>query len=150
MSHRLLAVAPVDVPGGAEVHLLRLLAGLAPRGWDVALTTPGDGPLRAEAARAGYSWHRLPVGGLERGAGARALASWPRARKLAAEHDVVYLNGAVCGRLLPALPPRSARRVLHIHDIVSRVPRFWRRADVVLADSLAVARRHEPQRAGVV
>jgi glycosyltransferase involved in cell wall biosynthesis len=57
---------------------------------------------------------------------------------------VVYLNGGVCGRLLPALGrpgERSQRVVLHIHDMVERVPRFWRRADVVLAASRAVAQR---------
>ena len=141
MTRRLLAVAPVDHPGGAEIHLLRLLEGLSSRGWEIALTTPGPGPLRDEAARAGYAWHALPLGGLARGAGARSLASWPRARRLAAATDVVYLNGAVCGRLLPALPPGPARRVLHLHDLVRRVPRFWRRADTVLADSQAVAER---------
>ncbi len=70
---------------------------------------------------------------------AAACAAWPR------DVDVVYLNGAVCGRLLPALPAGGARRVLHVHDIVPRVPRFWRRADVVLAASGAVADR--PRRA---
>jgi glycosyltransferase involved in cell wall biosynthesis len=40
--------------------------------------------------------------------------------------------------------------VLHIHDIVSRVPRFWRRADVVLADSQAVADRLRPLQAHIV
>jgi glycosyltransferase involved in cell wall biosynthesis len=64
-------------------------------------------------------------------------------------NDVTYLNGTVCGRLLPALP-RSTRRVLHVHDMVARVPRFWRRADVVLADSAAVARRLEGLEAIVV
>jgi glycosyltransferase involved in cell wall biosynthesis len=59
---------------------------------------------------------------------------------LASQHDVIYLNGAVCGRLLPALPAASLR-VLHVHDMVRRVPWFWRRADVVLADSQAVADR---------
>jgi glycosyltransferase involved in cell wall biosynthesis len=150
MRLRLLAVSPVDAPGGAEVHLLRLLAGLASRGWDVALTSPGDGPLKEIATAAGYAWHRLPLGGLERGAGLRALTSWPRARTLAAGHDVVYLNGAVCGRLLPALPARGARRVLHVHDIVPRVPPFWRRAEVVLADSQAVADRLKPLASHVV
>jgi glycosyltransferase involved in cell wall biosynthesis len=116
----------------------------------VALSSPGDGPLRNAAADAGYAWHRLPLGGLEPGSGLRALASWPRARQLAAEYDVVYLNGAVCGRLLPALRNRAARRVLHIHDIVARVPRFWRRAEVVLADSRAVADRLEPLPSHVV
>jgi glycosyltransferase involved in cell wall biosynthesis len=141
MTRRLLAVAAVDHPGGAEIHLLRLLAGLRPRGWDVALTTPGRGPLRDAAIDAGYEWHELPLGGLPRGAGGRAVRSWPKARALAHNATVAYLNGTVCGRLLPALPATGARRVLHVHDIVSRMPSFWRRADVVLADSQAVADR---------
>jgi len=154
MSRRLLAINPVDHPGGAETTLLRLLAGLKGRGWSVELTTPGTGPLREAAGHAGYRWHALPVGGLGAGQGARAAASWPRARWLCRRFDVVYLNGAVCGRLLPALalspaltrltggvPAPRPRLVLHIHDIVDRVPEFWRRADVILAASGAVAER---------
>jgi glycosyltransferase involved in cell wall biosynthesis len=140
MSRRLLAITPVDHPGGAEIHLLRLLSGLTPRGWAVTLSTPGPGPLRDAALAAGYNWQALPLGGLARGAGARAVASWPAARRLARQNDVVYLNGTVCARLLPALPG-GARRVLHVHDMVGRVPGFWHRADVVLADSGAVAER---------
>jgi glycosyltransferase involved in cell wall biosynthesis len=68
---------------------------------------------------------------------------------LASEHDVVYLNGAVCGRLLPALG-RRALRVLHIHDMARRVPRIWRRADLVLADSQAAADRLRGLEAHVV
>jgi glycosyltransferase involved in cell wall biosynthesis len=78
------------------------------------------------------------------------LWSWPAARALTKGAGVVYLNGGVCGRLLPALPGGGARRVLHIHDIVARVPRFWRRADVVLADSQAVADRLRPLQPHVV
>jgi glycosyltransferase involved in cell wall biosynthesis len=141
MTRRLLAVAAVDHPGGAEIHLLRLLSGLADRDWEITLTTPGEGPLSATALGQGYAWRALPVGGLARGAGARAVASWPTARGLAGTVDVVYLNGTVSARLLPALPARTARRVLHVHDMVTRVPWFWRRADVVLADSQAVADR---------
>jgi glycosyltransferase involved in cell wall biosynthesis len=85
--------------------------------------------------------------------------------------DVVYLNGGVPARVLPAVAAartgpalraagptapgqaapvsRTARRsaqptphiVLHIHDMVTRVPPFWRLADVVLAASGAVAGR---------
>jgi glycosyltransferase involved in cell wall biosynthesis len=150
MSRRLLAIAAVDHPGGAEIVLLRLLAGLKPRGWKITLTTPGTGPLRDRALAAGYGWHALPVGGLAHGAGARAVTAWPRVRRMAAQADVVYLNAAVCGRLLPALPAGAARRVLHIHDLVKRVPRFWRRADVVLAASGAVAERLSGLRAHVV
>ncbi len=141
MSRRLLAVAAVDQPGGAEIHLLRLLAGLQRRGWDLTLTTPGRGALSEEARSSGYGWRALPVGGLRRGSGARALRSWPSVRRLSPGFDVIYLNGTVCGRLLPALAAGAARSVLHVHDMVRRVPRFWRRADLVLADSQAVARR---------
>jgi glycosyltransferase involved in cell wall biosynthesis len=141
MTHRLLAITPVDHPGGAEIHLLRLLKGLSSRGWEITITTPGAGPLRDAALEAGYRWQPLALGGLARRSGARAISSWPNVRRLARDTDVAYLSGGVCGRLLPALPGQGARRVLHIHDIVTRVPRFWRRADVVLADSKAVADR---------
>jgi glycosyltransferase involved in cell wall biosynthesis len=91
---------------------------------------------------------RIALGGLDRGAGARGALSWPRARRLAREADLVYLNGTVSGRLLPALAGRPA--VLHVHDIVDRVPRFWSLADAVLADSQAVADRLPGLRAHVV
>jgi glycosyltransferase involved in cell wall biosynthesis len=138
-ARRLLAVCPVDHPGGAETGLLRLLHRLDPDAWQIHLTTPGEGPMRDAAAAAGWRWSSLPLGGLGRGQGARAALSWPRARRLAREADVVYLNGTVTGRLLPVL--RGPRLVLHVHDLVERVPRFWSRADVVLADSGAVAAR---------
>jgi glycosyltransferase involved in cell wall biosynthesis len=121
--------------------LLRLLGQLPAADWEVTLASPGDGPLREAAMAAGYGWTALPVGGLAPRSGARAVASWPRARRLAQASSVVYLNGTVCGRLLPALPDGGGRRVLHVHDIVTRVPGFWRRADVVLAASQAVADR---------
>jgi glycosyltransferase involved in cell wall biosynthesis len=132
---KLLAVNAVDHPGGAEVGLLRLVGRLRERGWEVTLTSPREGPI----SEAGYPWLRLDVGGLGHGEGARAVASWPRALRLAQRFDVVYLNSTVCGRLLPAL--RGTRSVLHVHDIVDRVPRHWAQADVVLADSQAVADR---------
>jgi len=140
-TRRVLAVAAVDEPGGAETTLLRLLARLQERGWDVSLTTPGSGSMRAAALAAGHSWHALPVGGLAAGSGARALWSWGPVRRLARSGGVIYLNGSVSGRLLPALIGTGARRVLHVHDIVTRVPAFWRLADVVLAASRAVADR---------
>lgn len=151
---RLLAVDAVNDPGGAETTLMRLLGGLRARGWAVTLTTPASGSLRDQALGAGFGWQSLPLGGLTRGTGRRAIASWPRARRLAGLADVVYLNGSVCGRLLPALAlprrPGRTRLVLHIHDIVTRVPRFWRLADVVLAASQAVAERLVGLRAQVV
>ncbi|WP_205696654.1 glycosyltransferase family 4 protein [Conexibacter sp. SYSU D00693] len=130
-----LGVMQVAHPGGAEVGFLRLGRRLRDRGWDVALTTPEPGPL----SDAGFPAETLDCGGLASGAGARAVASWPRARRLTKDVDVVYLNGTVAGRLLPAL--RGRRTVLHVHDMVTRVPRHWHQADVVLADSQAVADR---------
>jgi glycosyltransferase involved in cell wall biosynthesis len=141
---KLLAVNAVDHPGGAEVGLLRLASRLRERGWEVTLTSPREGPI----SEAGYPWLRLDVGGLGHGEGARAVGSWPRALRLAQRFDVVYLNSTVCGRLLPAL--RGTRSVLHVHDIVDRVPRHWASADVVLADSEAVADRLDGLEAHVV
>ena len=122
-------------PGGAEIGLLRLARRLLARGHELTLATPGPGPLDD----AGLPVVRLALGGLDRGAGARAAASFPRARRLAAGHDLVYLNGTVSGRLLPALIGRPS--VLHVHDIVDGAPRFWSLAGAVLADSEAVAER---------
>jgi glycosyltransferase involved in cell wall biosynthesis len=141
---RILAVCAVAHPGGAEIGLLRLAKRLLARGHALTLATPAAGPLDD----AGLPVVRLALGGLERGAGARAAASFPRARRLAAAHDLVYLNGTVSGRLLPGLAGR--RTVLHVHDIVDRVPRFWSRADAVLADSGAVAARFPDLPAHVV
>ena len=147
---RLLGVAAVDRPGGAEIGLLRLSARLQAAGWRVRLTTPGAGPLRDAIRAQALGWTSLPVGGLARGAGARALPSFPRVRRLARDADVVYLNGGVAARLLPALRGTGVRTVVHVHDLVERVPRFWSQADVVLADSAAVAERLQGLDAHVV
>jgi glycosyltransferase involved in cell wall biosynthesis len=112
---------------------------LSRRGWTVTATAPARGPVLTDAAAAGHATATLALGGLAKRRGAPALAAWPRARALAKTHDVVYLNGTVCGRLLPALRGSAALTVLHVHDIVDRVPRFWRGADLVLAASQAVA-----------
>lgn len=142
----MLAINAVDRPGGAEIGLLRLLERLPH--WDVTLTTPRDGPLADAARRLGAATDRLPLGGLGPGRGARAVASWGKASRLARKADVVYLNGTVAGRALPAVT--HTRTVLHVHDLVERVPRHWRRAHVVLADSEAVADRLHPLAAHVV
>jgi glycosyltransferase involved in cell wall biosynthesis len=138
---RLLAVCQVDRPGGPEIGLLRLLRRLEARGWEITLTSPGSAEA-PQLADAGWPWEPLAVGGLEHGAGARAVASWPRARKLSKDAEITYLNGTVAGRLLPAL--RGHTTVLHVHDIVERVPRHWHGADLVLADSKAVGGRLDP------
>jgi hypothetical protein len=131
----LLAVNAVDEPGEPELRLLDAARRLRHAGWHTTVATPGEGPLRD----AGFPWLRLDVGGPGQGEGARAVASWPRALRLAQRFDVVYLNSTVCGRLLPAL--RGTYAVLHVHHLVDRVPRHWHAASVVLADGDAVAER---------
>ncbi|MCW3000981.1 MAG: glycosyltransferase family 4 protein [Conexibacter sp.] len=143
---RLLAVCQVDRPGGPEIGLLRLLGRLETRGWAITITSPGE--EHSPLSEAGFPWEALEVGGLAHGAGARAVASWPRARRLSRDHDVTYLNGTVAGRLLPAL--RGHATVLHVHDIVDRVPRHWHGADLVLADSKAVGGRLDPLDVNVI
>jgi glycosyltransferase involved in cell wall biosynthesis len=135
---------------------MRLLAGLRDHGWEATLATPGRGPLRARALAEGLAWAELPLGGLPARAGLPALRSWPAAFRLARRVDVVYLNGGVPARLLPAVALARAvgrgrpRIVVHIHDMVRRVPRFWRWADRVLAASGAVSGRLHGLRAEVV
>lgn len=127
----LLAVAPAGDLGGAELGLMRLLGRLRGRGWSVTVTSPGTGPLREAAVRAGVAWEPLSVNGVGPGG--------PRARRLARAADVVYLNGAACGRLLRGL--RAPRRILHITGMPERPARAWARADVLLVDSEAAAER---------
>ncbi|HEX2102635.1 MAG TPA: hypothetical protein VHF51_03225 [Solirubrobacteraceae bacterium] len=140
----LLAVNAVDVPGEPELRLLDAARRLRDVGWATTFSSPGEGPLRD----AGFPWLRLDVGGPGQGEGARAVASWPRALRLAQRFDVVYLNSTVCGRLLPAL--RGTHAVLHVHHLVDRVPRHWHSASVVLADGDAVAQRLDGLGARVV
>src|SRR5205085_1544877 len=118
-----------DVKARAKERVAELRA-------DVADKTPSS------AQEAGSAVKRNPLP-------AAAVAASPKAARLARRHDVVYLNGTPAGRLLPALP-RDTRAVLHVHDIVDNVPAKWRRADVVLADSQAVADRLDGLDAHVV
>lgn len=147
---RLVSVSPVAHPGGAEVGLLRLLGELRGRGWETEVLAAAPGLLLDSAHAAGHRTGVLALGGLRSAAGARAIASWPAARRALGSADVAYLNGTVAGRLLPALRGTRARSVLHVHDVVERVPRMWRSADLVLADSEAVARSLGDLRSAVV
>jgi hypothetical protein len=139
-----LAVNDTDVPGERELRLLDALRRLTARGWEATISTPGSEAL----PDCPLPWVHLDVGGLGQGEGARAVASWPRALRLAQRFDVVYLNSTVCGRLLPAL--RGTHTVLHVHVLVDRIPRHWHQADVVLADGPEVGARLEGLPAHVV
>jgi glycosyltransferase involved in cell wall biosynthesis len=74
------------------------------------------------------------------------VLAWPRARSLVREiqPDVVWLNGIVPQRLVPAL--RGVPALLYLHDLVGtsrawRRERFWNTVRVVACASDAVARR---------
>jgi glycosyltransferase involved in cell wall biosynthesis len=131
---RVLAVAQSADLGGAELALMRIAERLPSLGFEVELASPGRG-----------SQHRLPVGGLTPGAWPRAVAGWPRARRLARRFDLVLLNGIVTQRLAPAMT--GATVVPYIHELSDsrprawRSPRFWRSAPIVLCACEAVAQR---------
>jgi glycosyltransferase involved in cell wall biosynthesis len=132
--HRVLAVSQSASSGGAELALMRLAERLPGLGIDVEIASPGGG-----------FEHRLAVGGLSKGAWPRALAAWPRARRLAAGFDAVLLNGIVTQRLAPAMAGTTL--VPYIHELAESQPRawrsqrFWRAAPVVLCACEAVAHR---------
>ena len=139
---RVLAAVQSAGLGGAELALLRIARLLPERGWDIDFAVPGPGPT-ADAAAGRV--HRLPVGGLATGAWPRAVASWPRARRLARDYDLVLLNGIVTQRLAPAM--WNTALVPYIHEIPESKPRawgsarYWRAAPVVLCACRATAER---------
>jgi glycosyltransferase involved in cell wall biosynthesis len=146
---RVLAVAQSADLGGAELALLRLARRLPAHGFDVEIAInprAKEGSPLADAARAaGIPVHSLPLGGLSAGAWPRALLSWPRARSLARDFDVVLLNGIVTQRV--ALAMTDATLVPYVHELSDSAPRawrsarFWRSAPIVLAACDAVAQR---------
>jgi glycosyltransferase involved in cell wall biosynthesis len=145
MALRVLAVAQAAEPGGAELALLRLAPALAAEGVELELAVPADGGVARAARAGGMRVHELPIGPLRRGGWPRAVLAWPRARRLVRRSapDVVWLNGIVPQRLVPALGATPA--MLHLHDLVDHRPaqwsraRFWRRVRLVACASEAVA-----------
>lgn len=134
----LLVVQALDRPGTAELALLRAAPGLSERGWRITVTGPEG--LRPAEAPDEVTWRALPVGGPGCGGALTAVRAFGQARALAEAHDVVYLNGAVPARHLPALRGlRGVRSVLHVHERVARPPAFWGAADLLLASSAASA-----------
>jgi glycosyltransferase involved in cell wall biosynthesis len=146
MALRVLAVAQAAELGGAELVLPRLAPALAREGVELEVAAPAEGGVARAVRELGLPVHRLPVGPLRRGGWTRAVLAWPRARALVRSTgaDVVWLNGIVPQRLVPALGGTPC--LLHLHDLVERRPgqwrsaRFWRAARLVVCDSDAVAR----------
>ena len=146
MGLRVLAVAQAAELGGAELALLRLAPALRDEGVVLELAVPAEGGVARAAREQGMTVHEVPLGPLRSGGWPRALLSWPRTRALVRRlrPDVVWLNGVVTLRLVPALGGTPA--VLHLHDLVERGPRpwrseaFWRAVPLVACASEAVAR----------
>ena len=149
MALRVLAVAQAAEPGGAEHALLRLGPPLADEGVELELAVPADGGVARAARELGIRVHELPIGSLRRGGLARAVLGWPRtrARTRSIGPDVVWLNGVVPQRIVPALGATPA--MLHLHDLLGhrplqwRLESFWRRVPFVACASDAVARAAE-------
>ena len=145
MALRVLAVAQAAELGGAELALLRLAPALAAEDVVLELAVPAEGGVARAARDQGLLVHDLPVGSLRRGGWPRAVVAWPRARSLVrrVRPDVVWLNGIVPQRLVPALGDTPV--VIWLHDIVDRRPllwrsdRFWRSVRAVACASGAVA-----------
>ncbi len=143
---KVLAISQAAELGGAEYALLRIARRLPERGFDVELATPARGGLMDAAAGDGIPVHTLAVGALRAGAWPRAVIGWPRARHLMRrlEPDLLYLNGTVSQRLVPAFSGTTL--VPHLHDLLEAAPRpwrserFWQSVPVVLCASDAVAR----------
>lgn len=150
MPSRVLCVTQAAELGGAEYALLRIARRLPQRGFQIEVTVPGQGATGAAFREAGFTVHRLPTGPLAAGGWPRALAAFPRARRIArrARADLVYLNGTVAQRLAPAFAG-AATLVPHLHDLLEVAPRpwrsrrFWDATPVVLCASGAVAERAE-------
>ena len=149
MALRVLAIAQAAEPGGAELALLRLVPALAAEGVELELAVPAEGGVARSARELGLHVHELPFGPLRRGGWPRAVLAWPRTRALVrrTRPDVVWLNGVVPQRLVPALGGTPA--MLHLHDLLAhapgqwRRPRFWRTVRIVACASDAVARAAE-------
>jgi glycosyltransferase involved in cell wall biosynthesis len=126
MALRVLAVVQAAELGGAELALLRLVPALRADGVEVELGVPADGGVARAGRDLDLPVHELPVGSLRRGGWPRAVLGWPRTHRVVRRlrPDVVWLNGVVPGRLVPALGGTPA--VLHLHDLLDRPPRAWR------------------------
>jgi glycosyltransferase involved in cell wall biosynthesis len=117
-------------PGGAQQGLLDLLPGLHEHGWTAAVGLPGHGELFHRIRALGFPVERIDCGPFTSGRKsavdlARFLAQTPRLawqlRALAADADVVYINGP---RLLPAaaLARLRAPVVFHSHSLIPPGP----------------------------
>ena len=149
MALRVLAVAQAAEPGGAELALLRLAPALAAQEVELELAVPAEGGVARRARELGVRAHELPLGPLRRGGWPRAVLAWPRTRALVGRirPDVVWLNGVVPQRIVPALGGTPA--MLYLHDLIGHTPAqwrrrgFWRTVRVVACASDAVARAAE-------
>ena len=127
---------------------------VAPRSVAAPAHPPRSTARRSPSPARGQAPCRRPRGAMAGAGSAWTPAGWPAERDRQAVRcwpgracgcwPVTLTSStstvSACGRLLGARG-RHRRTVLHVHDMVDRTPRFWRRADVVLADSQAVADR---------
>lgn len=121
---RVVAVNPLSWVAGGETTLLRLLPGLAERGWQVSATVPAHGRLGDALDAAGVPVRRLPLGPPERrtaGAYTGALA----APAVLRGNDVCLLNGLSTQRAVPGLRLLRTPAVLLVNNPLERPPPAW-------------------------
>jgi len=113
-------------PGGAQQGLLELLPALRERGWSAVVGLPGDGGLFESVGALGFPVEHIDCGPFASGRKTAAdlvrfARQTPRLarriRMLAADADVVYVNGP---RLLAAVAMAgvSAPAVFHSHSFL--------------------------------
>ncbi len=123
-ARRAVAVNPLSWVAGGETTLLRLLPGLAERGWRLSATVPAHGRLGDALAAAGVPVRRLPLGPPERrtaGAYGGALA----APAVLRGNDICLLNGLSTQRAVPGLRLLRTPAVLLVNNPLERPPPAW-------------------------
>jgi len=127
---------------GGETTLLRLVPGLADRGWHTTITVPGDGRLRQTAERAGLQVRRLPLGPPDRRTAASYAGAALALRRLS-DCDVVLLNGLSTQRVVPALGLLGRPAVLLVNNPLDHPPHAWRHPrQWTTIRAIAAASRH--------
>jgi glycosyltransferase involved in cell wall biosynthesis len=163
MTLRLLYLSPVGELGGAERCLLTMIRAVRETdpGIEPHLLACAEGPLLAEARRAGAQTHCLSLppilaqmgtAGLLRSNPLQALAAWPEARDYVRQYrsaieriapDLIHSNG-IKTHLLSGWLGRIEPPVLwHIHDFLGHralVPRLLRPASADIAGAIAISR----------
>ena len=121
---RAVAVNPLPWVAGGETTLLRLLPGLAERGWRMSATVPARGRLGEALEASGVPVQRLPLGPPERRT-AGSYAGAVAAPFVLRGNDVCLLNGLSTQRSMGALRLLGTPAVLLVNNPIEQPPPRW-------------------------